>query len=184
MNQSMTATKAVYVELLTRRSKFQDKKQSCGSLVASITSKLSGLEQAHSILEKRYLTDEATMQQVQASRTEIESERAKLSEAERLTGLAAEAIREIDQQALQEIAIAQRQFCAEQRNATIAKIREDADFRKNLIAAMVAHAGAGGSYTFSPPVFVEQFIHQLLPQISEAEVREAIDKFKKSNDIE
>ncbi|PTQ68634.1 hypothetical protein C8R26_13721, partial [Nitrosomonas oligotropha] len=111
-NKAMIADRSAHAELLTRRAKFDQKKRDCESLVASITSKLPGLEQAHSILEKSYLADEANLAQVTASRNEIEAKRAELSEAERLASLAAEAIREIDQQiqqAEQAIAAARRE---------------------------------------------------------------------------
>ena len=186
-NQAMIAARSAHAELFTRRGKFDHKKRDCESLVASITSKLSGLEQAHSILEKRYLSDEANLAQVTASRNEIETKRVELSESERLASLAAEAIREIDQQILQAelaTAAARREFCAEQRNAAIAKIKDDATLRKNLIAAMVANAGSGAPYSFQAAAFAGQFIHQLLPQISEAEVRAELDRFKSSNKLE
>ncbi|MER0216061.1 MAG: hypothetical protein DU481_07670 [Nitrosomonas sp.] len=185
-NLTMTAAKAAHAELLTRRGKFDQKKRDCESLVASITSKLSGLEQAHSILEKRYLSDEANLAQVTASRNEIEAKRLELSEAERLASLAAEAIREIDQQILQAelaTAAAQREFCAEQRNASIAKIKADKTLRQNLLAAMVANTGAGGQFTYQAATFFSTFIHQLLPEISETEAREAVEKFRLDNGL-
>ncbi|SDX18308.1 hypothetical protein [Nitrosomonas oligotropha] len=185
--ENLKSARSAHAELLTRRSKFQDKKQSCDSMTAEIHAKLANLEHAHILLERRYICDEANMQQVQASRAEIESERAKLAEAERLKTLAQDAVREIDQQILQAelaTAAAQREFCAEQRNAAIAKIKDDTTLRKNLIAAMVANAGSGAPYSFQAAAFAGQFIHQLLPQISEAEVRAELDRFKSSNKLE
>jgi hypothetical protein len=186
-NQAVTAALSAAAELQVKSTKFQEKKQSCDSMTAETRAKLANLEHAHTLLERRYICDEATMQQVQASRAEIESERTKLAEAERLASLAAEAIREIDQQILQAelaTAAAQREFCAEQRNQAIAKIKTDTTLRKNLIAAMVANAGSGAPYSFQAAAFATQFIHQLLPQISEAEVREELEKFKKSNGLD
>ena len=182
----LKSTRAAHPELLTRRAKFDQKKRDCESMAANISTKLSGLEQAHSILEKRYLTDEVSLAQVTASRQELDAKRAELVEAERLAGLAAEAIQETDMQiqhALQAIAAAQREFCTEQRNAAIAKIKTDTTLKKNLIAAMVANAGTGGQFTFRAATFAAQFINQLLPEISEDEVREAIDKFQKDNEL-
>ncbi|QOJ19711.1 MAG: hypothetical protein HRU77_02760 [Gammaproteobacteria bacterium] len=185
-NQAVTAALSAEAELQAKCAKFQEKKRSCDNITAETRAKLANLEHAHTLLERRYICDEATMQQVQASRAEIESERAKLAEAERLKTLAQDAVREIDQQILQAeqaTAAARREFCAEQRNQAIAKIKTDTTLRKNLIAAMAAHTGAGGTYTFSASVFATQFVAQILPEISEAEVREAVEKFKRDNGL-
>lgn len=183
---TIKAARSSHAELLARRAKLDQKKRDCESLAAGINSKLSGLEAAHSILEKRYLTDEVDLTQVTSSRNEIGTKRAELAEAERLASLAADAIQEIDaqiQQAEQEISAAQREFCTEQRNQALAKIKADASLRKNLIAAMVANANTGLNYTFSPPAFFSQFVNQLIPEIQESEIRTELDKFNKSNDL-
>jgi len=186
-NQAVTAALSAEAKLQAKCAKFQEKERSCDNITAETRAKIANLEHAHTLLERRYICDEATMQQVQASRAEIESERAKLAEAERLKTLAQDAVREIDQQILQAeqaTAAARREFCAEQRNQAIAKIKTDTTLRKNLIAAMVANAGSGAPYSFQAAAFATQFIHQLLPQISEAEVRAELDRFKKSNELE
>jgi hypothetical protein len=185
-NHQVVSALSAAAELQAKRAKFQEKKQSCESMAAEISTQLTGMELAHSILEKRYLTDEANLAQVAASRQEIDTKRAELAEAERLAGLAAEAILEIDQeikQAEQSIAAAQREYCAEQRNAAIAKIRADAALRKNLIAAMVANAGTGAQYTFNAQIFVQQYLAAIVPEIADAEVRSELDKFIKSNEL-
>jgi hypothetical protein len=187
-NQAIIAAQSAVAELLTRRGKFQDKEQSCGNLVTSIATKLSGLEQAHSILEKRYLTDEATITQVTASRNEIEAERAKFAEAERLAGLAAEAIQEIDTQILQAeqaIAAARREFCVKRSNDLLNEIKTDAKLRARIIEAMAARAASGsGGYTFSVAYFAQHHFSAIFPEISEAEVRAAVDQFTKSNELD
>lgn len=187
-NQAMIAARSAHAELFTRRGKFDQKKRDCKSLVASISSKLSGLEQAHSILEKRYLADEATMQQVQASRAEIESERGKLTEAERLASLAAEAIREIDQQiqqAEQAIAAARREFCVKRSNDLLNEIKTDGKLRARIIEALASRAASGSSgYTFSVEYFVQHHFSAIFPEISEAEARVATEKFTKENGLE
>ncbi|SDX03887.1 hypothetical protein [Nitrosomonas oligotropha] len=188
MNNTLTTVRTQHAELLTRRAKFDQKKRDCESLVASITSKLSGLEQAHSILEKRYLADEANLAQVTASRNEIEAKRVELSEAERLASLAAEAIREIDQQILQaELATtaARREFCVKRSNDLLNEIKTDAKLRARIIEAMAARAASGsGGYTFSVAYFAQHHFSAIFPEISETEVRAAVDQFTKSNDLD
>jgi len=186
MENKPTVARSAHAELLTRRAKLDQKKCDCESMASNSAAKLAGLEQAHSILEKRYLTDEASLSQVSASRQELDICRAELTEAKRLAGLAAEAIQEIDaqiQQTKQAMAAAAREFCTEQRSAAIARIKADATLKKNLIAAMAANVGTGGQFTFQTATFAAQFIRQLLPEISKDEVREAAEKFQKDNDL-
>lgn len=186
-NHTQISPKAAHAELQTRRAKCQEKEQSYKSIATEIGAQLPGMELAHSILEKRYLTDEVSLPQVTASKNEIEVKRAELAEAERLANLATEATLEIDaqiQQAAKSIAAAQREFCAARRNESISKIKSDAALRKNLIAAMVANVGTGGIYTFNVATFAAQFINQLLPEIPESEVRVELEKFKKTNGLQ
>ena len=187
-NQAMIAARSAHAELFTRRGKFDHKKRDCESLVASITSKLSGLEQAHSILEKRYLSDEANLAQVTASRNEIEAKRAELLEADRLASLATEAIREIDQQiqqAEQAIAAARREFCVKRSNDLLNEIKTDGKLRARIIEAMASRAASGSSgYTFSVAYFVQHHFSAIFPEISEGEARVATEKFTKENGLE
>lgn len=144
------------------------------------------LQQAHDLKERQFIDGTATLEQLQYSQQEIDSESKILLNLERLAESTKKAIKELEEKRTalnKQLVIAQRQFCTEQRNQAIAKIKTDKALRQNLLAAMVANVGTGGEYTFSPPVFVEKFINQILPQISEAEVRAELEKFKKSNDL-
>lgn len=137
-------------------------------------------------LERLHILDQATAAEVETAQRRVDDLAAKLAATERRNKLIKEELQKIDAEILktkQEIAAAQRQLCAELRNEAIAKIKTDKTLRQNLVAAMVANVGTGGSYTFSATVFVTQFVHQLLPQISEAEVREAAEKFKRDNGL-
>ena len=184
----LKSTRAAHAELLTRRSKFDQKKRDCENMAANIGAKLSGLEKAHLILEKRYLADEVNLSQVSASRQELDTCRAELAEAERLAGLAAEAILEIDQQinaAAQAFRNAKMSFCFQVRDEKLAKIKGNQELRELLRVAISAHASNGFMmYTYDPRKFVEQFITQILPEISEGEARAATEKFTKENDLE
>lgn len=188
MENKLTAAQAQYAELLARHDKFDQKKCDCESMAVNISTKLSGLEQAHSILEKQYLADEVSLAQVTASRKECDEKRAELVEAERLAGLATEAILEIDQQierAVQSIAAAQREFCTKRRNELLSEIRLDSKLRSRITEAMAAHATSGiGEYTFSVQLFVKNFISLMIPEIAETEVREAVIKFSKDNNLD
>ena len=184
----LKSTRAAHAELLARRSKYDQKRRDCENLAANISTKLSGLEKAHLVLEKRYLSDEADLLQVTASRHELDKCRTELAEAERLAGLASEAIIEIDQQinaAAQNLQIARRDFCAQTCNEKLQKIKESKQFRDFLLEAMAAFA-ANGSYHWTLNVhrFVEQNLTRILPEISEDQAREAVEKFKKENSLE
>ena len=185
---NLKSTRAAHAELLARRAKFYQKKRDCESLAANIASKLSGLEQAHSILEKRYLTDEVSLAQVTASRQELDAKRAELVEAERLAGLAAEAIIEIDQKinaATQSVRIARRDFCFQIRDSKLAEVKADKRLSEAILQAMAASAATGmEQYTNNATSFVQQFILQILPEINEQEVIAATEKFIKENGLD
>lgn len=184
----LKSTRAAHAELLARRAKFDRKKSDCESMAANISTKLSGLEQAHSILEKRYLTDEVSLAQVTASRQELDAKRAELVEAERLAGLAAEAIHEIDQQinaAAQNLKISRRDYCLTIRNEKLAKIKQNQQLKELILTAMAAQAANGvDNYYTGITVFVQLFIGQVLPEISETEVIAATEKFVKENELD
>ncbi|MBX9916792.1 MAG: hypothetical protein E6Q59_01365 [Nitrosomonas sp.] len=184
----LKSARAARAELLTKRGKFDQKKRDCKNLAANISAKLSGLEKAHLVLEKQYLSDEADLSQVSASRQELDAKRAELVEAERLSGLASEAILEIDQQinvAAQNFRNAKIDFCFQVRDEKLAKIKGNQELRELLLAAISAHASNGFMmYTYDPRKFVELFITQILPEISEDQAREAVEKFKKENSLE
>ena len=98
MSKNLTTTKAVYADLIGKRGKYEQKYRKCETIADDINIKLSGIELAHSILEKRYLADEVSINQVTTSRSEIETERQKLEEMDRLCEMAHNAIKEIDVQ--------------------------------------------------------------------------------------
>ena len=187
MSNNLTSTNAVYAELNGKRAKYDQKKCDSESMAANIAIKLSGMELAHSILEKRYLADEVSISQVSASRAEIETESRKLEEVERLCEIARNAIKEIDgqiQQALQSVAAARRDFCLTRRNDLFREIKLDAKLRTRLKEAMAAHAMSGsGSYTWQADKFIQSFLSSITPDITELEAREAGEKFTKSNNL-
>lgn len=186
-NQLVMATaKSAHAELLTRRAKFDQKRIDCESMATEKRIQLADLEAQHKAAEREFICGKATIKQVQDLRKEVEKTITELAECERLAGLAAEAIQEIDtqiQRAEQAIAATVREFCTEQRNQAITRIKTDKTLRQNLIAAMVANAGTGGEFTFRAATFFVTFVHQLLPEISESEVREAVEKFRRDNEL-
>jgi len=158
-----------------------------------ISKKFSGMELAHSILAKRYLADEVSISQVSASRAEIETERQKLEEVQRLCELTQNAIKEIDvqiQQALQSVAQARHEFCLARRNELFREIKVDSKFRSRIIEAMSAHAMSGsgsgsgsGSYTWQVEQFVRDSLSSIMPEITELEARKASENFNKTNSL-
>ncbi len=186
-NTLTTTTTAVYTEQIGNRAKFEQKHDECESMALNITTKLSGMELAHSILEKRYLADEVSISQVSASRAEIETERQNLEEMKRLCEMARNAIKEIDvqiQQSLQSVAAARHEFCLVRRNELLREIKLDAKLRARLIEAMAAHAMSGsGSYTWQADKFIQSFLSSITPDITELEAREAGEKFTKANSL-
>lgn len=188
MENKLTFARAQHAELLTRRAKFDQKRHDCESMAANISIKLSGLEQAHSILEKRHLTDEVSLAQVSASRQECDLNRAEMAAANHLADVAAEAILEIDQQierSMQSIAAAQSELCVHIRNSALKEIQSDPKLKSKIITAMAAHATSGvGEYTFNAQLFAKNFLSSMIPAVEETEVREAVIKFSKDNSLD
>lgn len=186
-SQLVMAAQSAVAELLGKRAKFDQKRIDCENMAAAKRVQLTDLEAQHKAAERDFICGKATIKQVQDLRKEVEKTITELAECERLTSLAAEAIEEIDTQILQAEqakAAAQREFCTELRNQAIAKIKADKPLRQNLMAAMVANAGTGGEFTFRAATFFVTFVHQLLPEINEAEVRAELEKFNKSNELD
>lgn len=145
------------------------------------------LQQAHDLKERQFIDGTVTLEQLQYSQQEIDSESKILLNLERLAESTKKAIKELEEKRTtlnKQLVIAQRQFCTELRNQAIAKIKADRALRQNLIAAIVADVGAGGEYTLTAAVFVRKFLDRILPEINEDEVRGELEKFKKSNELD
>lgn len=139
-------------------------------------------------LEKKHILDQVTDRELTDAQKLFDDLEAKLSTATRRLELIHEAIAENDLKisvAAQNLKIARRDFCAQTSNEKLQKIKESKQFRDLLLEAMAAFA-ANGSYHWTLNVhrFVEQNLTRILPEISEDQAREAVEKFKKENSLE
>lgn len=142
----------------------------------------------YAAIEKKHILDEATDAELLEARKVVTDLTVQLETIDRRIELIREAIAENDLKinaATQAFRNARMSFCFQVRDEKLAKIKGNQELRELLLAAISAHASNGFMmYTYDPRKFVEQFITQILPEISEDEARAATEKFKKDNDLE
>lgn len=183
-NQAMIAAETRVAEILANKAKFSQKTKECSDLANESRTKVAALELAHTMLERRYVCDEASLAAVAISRQELEKERAQLEEVERLGQLAADAIQDVErelQKAGNAMREAQSQYCLSLSVQILSEIKSDRKFKERLLQAMAVSAANGlTQYTTDPQSFVNQHISRILPVITTDEVNAAIEKFKQT----
>lgn len=139
-------------------------------------------------VEKKHILDAATDAELLEAR-QVHADLAAQAEAvDRRVELIHEAIAENDLKinaAAQNLKIARRDYCLTIRNEKLAKIKQNQQLKELILTAMAAQAANGvDNYYISITVFVQRFIGQILPEISETEVIAATEKFIEENGLD
>lgn len=139
-------------------------------------------------IEKLYIQDRASEAEVDTANQLCDTLKKKLAATNRRVELIKAARNELVPKiaaAAQNLKIARRDFCVQVSNEKIEKIKQNKQLRELLLEAMSAFA-ANGQYhfTFTARRFVEERLAQILPEITESEVRAAAEDFKVRNSLE
>jgi|GEM_PF-2901181 len=138
--------------------------------------------------ERRHILDLATDTELEAARSIADNLSQRLKASTRRLELIREAINDQNSKinaSLQEMRIVRRDHCIQIRDAKMQEIQTDKKFRSAILQAMVAQASTGmESYTYDVMQFAQQFLVRILPAISEADVREATEKFTKEHGLD
>ncbi|AEJ00154.1 hypothetical protein Nit79A3_0248 [Nitrosomonas sp. Is79A3] len=188
MMNNLTTAKNDLVNLQQKDDAFSTKLVSAEREQISQRQELDGATANRDAIEKRHIMDQASEAEVTAAQKLCDTLEAKLATTNRRVELINAARNELAPKiaaAAGNLRIARRDYCVEISNESLQKIRENKQFRDLLLASMAAFA-ANGQYhhTFSVHRFVEQNLTQILPGISEDEVRIATEKFTKESDLE
>lgn len=142
----------------------------------------------YAAIEKKHILDEATDAELLEARKVVTDLTVQLETIDRRIELIREAISENDLKisaAAQAFRNARMSFCFQVRDEKLAKIKQNQQFKELLLAAMAANSSNGQlMHSFHVKSFVELFISQILPGISEAEAWTATEKFIKDNDLD
>ncbi|MBL8499480.1 MAG: hypothetical protein JNL77_02675 [Nitrosomonas sp.] len=139
-------------------------------------------------VEKRHILDEATDTELLEARKVVTDLTVQVEAIDRRIELIREAIAENDQKiaaAAQAFRNARVSFCFASRDTALAKIKQNQQFKEILLEAMAANSSNGlVMHSYHAKTFTEQFISQILPEISEDEARAATERFTEENDLE
>lgn len=186
-NHTLTSAKTIRAELQNRSASAIAQCNNLKELNDAQSVKIQQMRQAHELTEQRFIENSATLEQLQHSQAEIDAEIKKLSDLQRLFESAKKSATEIDsqiQRATQDLKIARRDFCVERSNGLLNEIKTDSKLRTRIIEAMAALAASNaGPYTYSATYFAQQYLTAIVPEISETEVRAAVDQYIKANDL-
>jgi len=138
--------------------------------------------------ERRHILDSATDSELEATQSKADNIRQRLQASIRRLELIRQAITDQNHKinsSLQDLRIVRRDHCIKIRDLKFQELQSDKKLRSAILQAMVAQASTGmESYTNDSMTFAQQFLVRILPAISEAEVREAAEKFKKENGLD
>lgn len=134
--------------------------------------------------EKAYIRGQATVQQVEKVRAEVDSANAKLTADQRLLSLAESALKEISQkisESARHVANARYQFCINERNRIAGELNNDVALQKRLLECFAAYCSNGISYNTDWKVFIAS----VLPTKPEQHlIDEAIEKFHQTHKLD
>ncbi len=142
----------------------------------------------YATIEKKHILDEATDTELFEARKVVTDLTVQLEAIDRRIELIREAIAENDLKiaaAAQAFRNAKMAFCFDSRDKALARIKQNQQLKELLLEAMAANSSNGWvMHSYHVKTFVEQFISQILPEISEDEARAATERFTEENDLE
>lgn len=185
---SLIATKTASDNLAQLGKSLSQKLEVALTEQSAVKTRLNQETANYAAIERKHILDEATDAELLEARKVVTDLTVQMEAIARRIELIREAISENDLKiaaAAQAFRNARVSFCFASRDTALAKIKQNQQFKDILLEAMAANSSNGlVMHTHHVKTFVEQFIMQILPEISEGEARAAVEKFKKENSLE
>lgn len=150
--------------------------------------KIEALKAAHAMTEKRFIEGAGTLEQLQASQAEIDTNTKTLHDIERLMAAAQSASGKLEN----DIAEKQKQVngnrvdhCFDVQRQIFEELKTDKKFKQKILEAVAAGAANGHvSYVAEYYAFCQMHGAKFIPEFTREELNQATEKFIKDNDLD
>ena len=176
-HEALTSAKSRHAELLAQRSRIEQMEEKNRTEADSLRAQFNDAEAAHRNCERQCIRGLASAAELTTAKALMDGLREKLAEAERMTGLAQDALSEIQAEtsgAQNQVAAAFAAYCNGVRADISQALNSDKKTRALLLEAYAAMVTAGTGYNSTWP----PFLAGIFAQPTQEEIASATAEFK------